>query len=462
MEDKYKIDFNKLASETQNNNLNNSNETNNIILPKSFFEENNNFEESIENVTDEKNDTSYDQENTQNISQTTDVQNNIENEEQPVVINDNTSDNASQNDIEPQNSNLSKKENIFSKISNNKKILSIIIVLTFTCVCIVVLKTFNYRNKIDKYEEVFIKIDKKEESEAKVYSTQKINNEILKKVAATNLISCINSNVDINNLPDTIKNRINEINNYYDQSNNYFAFSYKDLYTGFTVSYNANQNIFSASSIKAPKDIYIYEMASQGKIDLDEQLTYTSNYYNTGSGLLKNKQLNTKYNIRTLLQYSTVDSDNAAHNMLMDRYGRENILNFWKNKGTTAIFTLPTNWGVTNAHDATIYMEELYKFYLSNEKYGNEIMQNFLNSYPKFIKGKNNYEIASKSGWAGSVLHEMTIVFADNPYIVIGLSNLGDKPNYQEYFNKVNDLAYNLHTEYWKYKINTCEKIKQY
>ena len=29
-------------------------------------------------------------------------------------------------------------------------------------------------------------------------------------------------------------------------------------------------------------------------------------------------------------------------------------------------------------------------------------------------------------------------------------------------FNKVNDLAYNLHTEYWKYKINSCEKIKQY
>lgn len=38
-----------------------------------------------------------------------------------------------------------------------------------------------------------------------------------------------------------------------------------------------------------------------------------------------------------------------------------------------------------------------------------------------------------KSGWAGSVLHEMSIVFANNPYIVIGLSNLGDKGNYQEF-----------------------------
>ena len=353
-------------------------------------------------------------------------------------------------------------KNIIEKLLNNKKFLMIIGICTFICVCIVVIKTFYYGKKIDDYEEVFITIDKKNETDAKVYANREIDNKIIKKTAASDLINCINSKIDTNNLPDNVNNIIREINNYYNQSNNYFAFSYKDLYTGFTVSYNENQNIFSASSIKAPKDIYLYEMASLGKVNLDEELTYTSNYYNTGSGLLKNRPVNTKYKVRTLLQYSTVDSDNAAHNMLMDRYGRENILAFWRDKGTTAIFTLPTNWGVTNAHDATIYMEELYKFYISNDEYGGAVMKNFLNSYPKFIKGKNNYEVASKSGWAGSVLHEMSIVFSDNPYIVIGLSNLGDKGNYQEYFDKVNDLAYKLHTEYWKYKMNKCNNIKQY
>ena len=353
-------------------------------------------------------------------------------------------------------------KNIIEKLLNNKKFLMIIGICTFICVCIVVIKTFYYGKKIDDYEEVFITIDEKLETDAKVYANREIDNKIIKKTAASDLINCINSKINTNNLPDNVNNIIREINNYYNQSNNYFAFSYKDLYTGFTVSYNENQNIFSASSIKAPKDIYLYEMASLGKVNLDEELTYTSNYYNTGSGLLKNRPVNTKYKVRTLLQYSTVDSDNAAHNMLMDRYGRENILAFWRDKGTTAIFTLPTNWGVTNAHDANIYMEELYKFYISNDEYGGAVMKNFLNSYPKFIKGKNNYEVASKSGWAGSVLHEMSIVFSDNPYIVIGLSNLGDKGNYQEYFDKVNDLAYKLHTEYWKYKMNKCNNIKQY
>ena len=115
-----------------------------------------------------------------------------------------------------------------------------------------------------------------------------------------------------------------------------FAYTYKDIYTGFTVSYNANQNIFAASSIKAPTDIYVYEMASLGKINLDDALTYTANYYNNGSGVLKSKPVNTNYTIRTLLEYSTVTSDNAAHNMLMDAYGRENMLRFWQEKGTTA------------------------------------------------------------------------------------------------------------------------------
>lgn len=106
-------------------------------------------------------------------------------------------------------------------------------------------------------------------------------------------------------------------------------------------------------------------------------------------------------------------------------------------------------------------MEELYKFYASNDEYGNALMTNFLNSYPKFIKGKNNYKIASKSGWAGSSLHDVSIVFADNPYIVVALSNRGDK-EYENYFNKVNELTYNLHEEYWKYKMNKCKNIKQY
>ena len=295
-----------------------------------------------------------------------------------------------------------------------------------------------------------------------MYNDEASLDEDLKMGAADEFAKCLKTPLTNEQLPSGIKSIINEINQYYNQSNNYFSFKYKDIYTGFSVSYNEKQAIFSASTIKAPKDIYLYEMASLGKINLEDKLTYTSGYYNTGSGVLKNESFGKSYTIKDLIMYSTVYSDNAAHNMLMDKYGRENMLNYWREKGTNSIFTQYGNWGVNSANDAVIYMEYLYNFYIKGDEYGKTLMNNFLNAKPKFIKNNNNYKIANKSGWSGSVIHDVSIVFADNPDIVVGLSNLGDTDYYMGYFNKVSDFSSRLHTEYWKYKMDVCGKIKQY
>ncbi len=347
------------------------------------------------------------------------------------------------------------------KLLTNKKFLIVLSVLILVFTTITVIKTFYLRSKVNDYEEQILVIDSKESTDMIIQNNEVIDEENLKKVAADELIKCINTAPSIDSLPDNVDKVIKKINNFYNQSNNYFSFKYKDLFTGFTVSYNEHQKIFSASSIKAPKDIYLYEMASLGKINLDEELTYTNRYYNNGSGVLKNMRTNTKYSVRKLLEYSTVTSDNAAHNMLMDKYGRENMHNFWKEKGTEVIFAKNTNWGNTSAHDAVIYMEELYNFYLENDQYGKEVMNNFLSAYPKFLKGKSDYKVANKSGWAGTAIHDMALIFADNPYILVALSNTGTS-DYTYYFNTANELAYELHTEYWKYKMDMCGDINQY
>ena len=354
------------------------------------------------------------------------------------------------------------KNNKIIEILNNKKVIMIMMILALIFTSMITFKVFYLKDKVTEYESFFVKIEEKQATQAIIKTEEGIPLEKLKKVAALELVNCINEKISEEEVPDSIKEIIEDINNYYNQSNDYFAFAYKDIYTGFMVSYNENQNIFTASTIKAPTDIYIYEMASKGDISLDEELVYTGNYYSTGSGVLKNKEFNTKYDIRTLLNYSIEHSDNAAHNMLIDRYGRENMLNFWKEKGTNAIFTTNNNWGVTNAHDAIIYMSELYNFYIDNKEYGEEAMNNFLIANPKFIKGKNNYQVANKSGWSGTAIHDVSIVFANNPYIVVALSNLGETDYYPNYFYRANNYAYRLHTAYWKYKMDKCGKIIQY
>lgn len=332
----------------------------------------------------------------------------------------------------------------------------------FVCLSFLLVKNYSYSYKLDQYEEDTTIYDKNIDASVKIYEGNEIENNKFKENAANNLVNCINSKIDTNNIPENIENVINKINKYYNESGNHFAFAYKDLYTGFSVTYNESQQVFTASTIKAPTDLYIYEKASQGEINLDEELTYTSYYFNPKSGKLKYNPFNTKYSVRELLRLSTVYSDNAAHNMLEDKFGRVNMLNFWKEKGTEYIFTQNTNWGVLNAHDAVIYMEELYNFYLTNEEYGGAIMENFKNASPKFIKGKNNYPVANKSGWGNTSIHDVSIIFAENPYIVVALSTLGKTEIYESYFKNANDLAYELHTEYWKYKTESCNNIKQY
>ena len=342
---------------------------------------------------------------------------------------------------------------IVINVLSNKKVLYFLMILIFVFVCILSIKAFYFgkaMNNYNKYEKEY------EVEETKVYADKRIDSDVIKKGTAMQLVDCLSNPIDTNKIPNNIKAIIKEINDYYRSSSNYFAFTYKDISTGFTVSYNENGNVWAASTIKAPVNIYLYELASQDKTNLDEELTYTSNYYIGGTGLLKNKEFNTKYTIRTLSEYAIVYSDNVAHNMLMDKYGKNNIRDFWKKKGTDVIFTGNDNWGMINAHDATIYMSELYRFYLENDKFGEELMNNFINAKTKFIYGKNDYIVANKSGWGGSSQHDASIIFADNPYIVVALSNLGMSNSYMNYFNKVNDLAYRLHTEYWKYKMEEC------
>jgi len=335
----------------------------------------------------------------------------------------------------------------------------IIPVLTLIFVSIVTYKALTHKSKIDTYEEYFLTIESKESESVDLdYDSTLIANKY-KDIEVNEYINCLNRELTDEELNDEIKLSIRTLENLFNSSYNNFAFKYTDIYTGFTVSYNDSQEIFTASTIKAPMAIYLYEQAEQGLVNLDEKLTYTSNYYNTGSGILKTKNFNTSYTIRELLSYAIIPSDNAAHNMLMDRFGRADMYNFWSQKGTTSIFKYYTNWGSTNANDATIYMKELYDYYNTDTELANELMENFRSVTFKPLSGKNGSKnIANKSGWTGSVFHDAAIVFDDNPYILVVLSNTGVS-GYTYLFNLTSELVGDLHEQYWNLKYNMCSEI---
>ena len=318
------------------------------------------------------------------------------------------------------------------------------------------------------YQEVLIKkekemIEQKDSPKIKYYHVEKeVEEDNGYQSAIEELIHCYQSKIDYSLVNDDIKNNVNALQNLYDKSSKYFSFLYQDLYSGFTISYNEDTPIFTASTIKAPAMIYLYEMASEGKIDLEEKLIYTSNFYHGGSGVLQTKPVNTDYSVGQLIYYAIHDSDNIAYAMLMNRFQRENVLDFWSSKGTKHIYTLNTIWGVTSVKDASIYMNELYRFSRENKEYGQTLMEYFKGATWKLITNKNGeFNTANKGGWSGEAIHDVAIVFDKNPYLLVIMSNTGES-NYSYLFSETSKIVGMLHESYWKYKEELCEKFRQY
>ena len=141
------------------------------------------------------------------------------------------------------------------------------------------------------------------------------------------------------------------------------------------------------------------------------------------------------------------------------KYGSQNIYNYWKNLGTTVIYNNNGPWGNINANDATIIMEELYNYYMDNNySFNEELINYFINSWKIISNPNKNIKIASKSGWSNTSLHDIALIFDENPYILVILTNRG-YVEYQSFFNKVSSLIAEFQNLYWEEKMNRCINI---
>ena len=220
------------------------------------------------------------------------------------------------------------------------------------------------------------------------------------------------------------------------------------------ISYNEEQLYFSASAIKAPVALFLYKQADDGKVDLDSYIEYTSNFYVEGSGDIQYTELGTQYQLRELVQKAIVDSDNVAYEMISSISDELNIKDYWNKKGANNFWNYSV-WVNITAKDATIYMKELYNYYLTDSKLSNELINYFYNSVSPLITSKNNDLIAHKSGCRGDIIHDTAIVFNEYPYVLAIMTNKG-YADYEEFFNEASQLIAEFHEIYWKNKSNFC------
>lgn len=194
----------------------------------------------------------------------------------------------------------------------------------------------------------------------------------------------------------------------------------KDLATGKTLDIESDKVYVAASTIKMPLILYVYELAAQGKIDLEAKLTYTQEYYAQGTGILQGEPFGGQYTIRELSRLSLEYSDNVAWKMLLSFVGRDNLTAYEKSLGAEATGG-DNGLFITTPEDMGRYLDRLLVFSKEKPEYGNEVLHYMANSI--FSEGipqdlPEGMIVAHKMGALNDKFHDVGIVFGKRPYII--------------------------------------------
>lgn len=196
---------------------------------------------------------------------------------------------------------------------------------------------------------------------------------------------------------------------------------YKDLSSGYTYTYNSEQKYFIASLIKAPYCMYIYDLASQGKCDLNKRYTYAARHKAGGTGKIQDMSVGTSFTLEELIGYAIKYSDNVAMNILKENFPVEGYRTYAKGLGLKhpGDIKYATNGNIT-ATDAGIYIEAINDF-INQNTYGPRLKTLMLSTRNPMII--SSYPVVRKYGWADASFHDMAIVEATYSYLLCICTN---------------------------------------
>lgn len=245
------------------------------------------------------------------------------------------------------------------------------------------------------------------------------------------------------------------------------AFYYHDITTGYTLTYNSDELMYSASLIKVP---YVYAMlravtefeyqklhyAADGtplydeegnplfegahpnldengqilyaegeeKYDLSRVWTFDKDTMTVeGSGIICECESGFQLTYLELAEYALKYSDNIAFAQLRKMFG---YTEYYATARSLGVRGSSHGFMQLSADDCGIFLEAIYTFIEENEKYGSVMRDAMVGSkYPYMIA--NNVlpaECAHKYGWDEDSYHDMAIVYDEHPYILVLLTDL--------------------------------------
>lgn len=244
---------------------------------------------------------------------------------------------------------------------------------------------------------------------------------------------------------------------------------YEDLTSGYSVTYNENEVLYSASLIKAP---YIYSVireiedfeehkrnyADDGsplydengqplfagkhpnldengniiykegeeKYDLSRTWTYDPDTMKEeGSGKIQYEQKGFTLTWQELFEYTLLYSDNVAFRQIRDAFGMTSF-----NELATELSFRGTAYGFMQltAKDCGNFLRELYSFFTTESDYATWMQDLMCRSAHTVMipAAVSPTKAAHKYGWDENAYHDMAVVLDEDPYILVIMTTLED------------------------------------
>lgn len=222
-----------------------------------------------------------------------------------------------------------------------------------------------------------------------------------------------------------------------------FGLVYYDLNSGKSIVINGDKTFTAASTIKVPMNMVLFDMISEGSIDINEKLSYVkSSDYEGGTGILQNNKnniLGSPIPLRILSDYSIIYSDNIATRMIIRRLGRENMKSRFDAK--TGHKTNHAGNYIT-PNDAAAFLKLLYKNPGNNPYYPQLIETMKKTTFHDRIDKYLPYDmVAHKIGNYEGYTNDIGIVFTKNPYVLVIYTE--NVPGGTEMIAQISKMIYN-------------------
>lgn len=233
---------------------------------------------------------------------------------------------------------------------------------------------------------------------------------------------------------------------------------YENLDLGYSYSYNPSKVYYAASTIKTLDALYLYTKSYNEGLDLDQTITYTSKYLISDSDGVKQHKVGDHISLRELVSYAIRYSDNAAHAMLIDYIGLNNLKEFGLSLGAKYTLYGSDTFGSITALDAEVYLKYLDNLINTTNDLGLELKENFIYSKHNDLK-LVGIDAATKYGYYGAYFHNIGIVYDESRYLLAVLTTEASG-NFDNKIKDINSKIYYLHRLYYTNHLDNCyEKV---